>query len=51
MITQSDLGRELARRLKEGAADQQTLKAAASTLESLAELYEKSYRMLERLKK
>lgn len=49
VITQGDIARDLAHRLRDGAADKQTLEAAAFTLESLAELYEKSRRMLERL--
>lgn len=49
MLTQSDIARDLAHRLRDGAADRDTLEAAALTLESLAELYEKSRRMLERL--
>lgn len=49
MVTQSDFARELARRLRIDGVDRPTIEAAALTLENLAELYEKSRRMLERL--
>lgn len=49
VITQGDIARDLAHRLRDGAADKPTLEAAALTLESLADLYERSRRMLERL--
>lgn len=51
MLTQSDIARDIAHRLRDGKADAKTLEAAAMTLEALAELYEKSRRMLERLKR
>lgn len=50
MLTQSDIARDLAHRLRDGRTDPETLKAVADTIDSLAELYEKSLQMLERIK-
>jgi len=40
--TAAEIGRELARRLREGQLDAPTVEAAAVALESLATLYERS---------
>lgn len=44
--TASDIGRELARRLRSGPLDAETIEAAAFSLESLATLYERSQGVL-----
>jgi hypothetical protein len=51
MIEQPRIARELARRLRERPSDASVREDAALALESLADLYERTFRMLERLKK
>jgi hypothetical protein len=50
MLAEPVVARNLAHKLRDGELDRETREAAARTLESMADLYVRMFRMLERLR-